>query len=198
MPDRSFWNQRYLDKNTGWDLGQAAPPFVHLVDSGQLIIGAKVLIPGAGRSHEGIYLARTGFDVTCVDFAPAAVQEARESAHLAKVEMKVLEADFFDLNPILHGQFDYLIEHTCFCAIDPDMRTSYVEKAYQMLRPGGMLVGLFYAHNREGGPPWKTTEEEVRSLFEKRFDLVELALSDYSIDSRKGEELFGRLKRKSG
>ncbi len=196
MPDRSFWNQRYLDKNTGWDLGQVAPPFVRLVESGMLPVGGRVLIPGAGRCHEGIYLAGCGFDVTCVDFAPEAVREARDAADRAGVKMEVLEEDFFELDPRIHGRFDYLIEHTCFCAIDPSMREAYAEKSFQMIRPGGMLIGLFYAHGREGGPPWTTTESEIRTLFAKRFDLIDLAVSDCSVDSRKGEELLGRLQRK--
>ena len=196
MPDRSFWNQRYLDRNTGWDLGQVAPPFVRLVESGTLSVGGKVLIPGAGRSHEGVYLAKCGFDVTCIDFAPEAVREAMESASREGVSMTVFEEDFFNLDPLVYGKFDYLLEHTCFCAIDPSMRTAYVEKAYQMIRPGGMLIGLFYAHGREGGPPWTTTEMEVRTLFAHRFETIELAISDCSIDSRKGEELIGRLLRK--
>ncbi|MHB1605615.1 MAG: methyltransferase domain-containing protein [Leptospirales bacterium] len=196
MPDRSFWNQRYLDRNTGWDLGQVAPPFIRLVESGAIPAGGKVLIPGAGRCHDGIYLAQKGLKVTCVDFAVEAVREAREAASRAGVALTVIEEDFFNLDPLVLGQFDVLIEHTCFCAIDPFMREAYVEKAYQMIRPGGMLIGLFYAHGREGGPPWTTSEEEVRILFGKRFDLLDLAISDCSIDSRKGEELLGRLVRK--
>ncbi|MHB8422268.1 MAG: methyltransferase domain-containing protein [Leptospirales bacterium] len=196
MPDRSFWNQRYLDRNTGWDLGQVAPPFIRLVESGAMSAGEKVLIPGAGRCHDGIYLAQKGLKVTCVDFAAEAVREAREAASRAGVALTVIEEDFFNLDPLVLGQFDILIEHTCFCAIDPFMRGAYVEKAYQMIRPGGMLIGLFYAHGREGGPPWTTSEEEVRTLFGKRFDLLDLAISDCSIDSRKGEELLGRLVRK--
>jgi|UniRef100_A0A7C3R3S2 SAM-dependent methyltransferase len=198
MPEKDFWNQRYVEKNTGWDLGQPAPPFVRLVETGNWRPPGRVLIPGAGRSHEGIFLASKGFDVTCVDFAHQAVLEARESATRAGVKMTVLEEDFFGLDPARVGTFDTLLEHTCFCAIDPGRRIEYVEKAWELLSPEGILIGLFYAHGREGGPPWTTTEEEVRSLFERRFDLLDLGVTDWSVDSRKGEELLGRLRRKTG
>lgn len=198
MPDKTFWNQRYLDKNTGWDLGHPAPPFVRLVEKGEFGPPGRVLIPGAGRSHEGVYLASRGYDVTCVDFAPQAVSEAKEAARQAGVKITVLEEDFFRLDTRRTGTFDYLVEHTCFCAIDPSLREAYVEKAYELLSPGGILIGLFYAHGREGGPPWTTTEEEVRTLFKKRFDLLSLGVTDWSVESRKGEELLGRLRRKEG
>ena len=198
MPDKTFWNQRYLDKNTRWDLGHPAPPFVRLVEKGEFGPPGRVLIPGAGRSHEGVYLASRGYDVTCVDFAPQAVSEAKEAARQAGVKITVLEEDFFRLDTRRTGTFDYLVEHTCFCAIDPSLREAYVEKAYELLSPGGLLIGLFYAHGREGGPPWTTTEEEVRTLFKKRFDLLSLGVTDWSVESRKGEELLGRLRRKEG
>ncbi|AFS53423.1 MULTISPECIES: methyltransferase domain-containing protein [Leptospirillum] len=197
MPDKIFWNQRYLDKNTGWDLGQPAPPFVRLVEKGEFGPPGRVLIPGAGRSYEGIFLASRGYDVTCVDFAPQAVREAREAARQAGVKLTVVEEDFFRLDPRTIGVFDYLVEHTCFCAIDPPMRQAYVDQSHALLAPGGLLIGLFYAHGREGGPPWTTTEEEVRGLFGKKFDLLSLGLTDWSVDSRKGEELLGRLRRKN-
>ena len=198
MPDKTFWNQRYLDKNTGWDLGHPAPPFVRLVEKGEFGPPGRVLIPGAGRSHEGVYLASRGYDVTCVDFAPQAVSEAKEAARQAGVKITVLEEDFFRLDTRRTGTFDYLVEQTCYCAIDPSLREAYVEKAYELLSPGGLLIGLFYAHGREGGPPWTTTEEEVRTLFKKRFDLLSLGVTDWSVESRKGEELLGRLRRKEG
>ena len=198
MPDKTFWNQRYLDKNTGWDLGHPAPPFLRLVEKGEFGPPGRVLIPGAGRSHEGVYLASQGYNVTCVDFAPQAVSEAKEAARQAGVKITVLEEDFFRLDPRRTGMFDYLVEHTCFCAIDPSLRKAYVEKAYELLSPGGLLIGLFYAHGREGGPPWTTTEEEVRTLFKKRFDLLSLGVTDWSVESRKGEELLGCLRRKEG
>ncbi len=198
MPDQQFWNQRYIEKNTGWDLGSVSRPFVHLLETGRLKRGMSILIPGSGRSHEGIYLAREGFRVTVVDFAPEVTREVREQVAKEGVRMEVLNEDIFQLDPATHGTFDYLLEQTCFCAIDPERRSQYVEMAWRMLRPGGMLFGLFYAHGREGGPPWTTTPEEVRALFDPRFDFLEFSVTEQSVDSRKGEELLAFLRRRPG
>ncbi|MGC8501046.1 MAG: methyltransferase domain-containing protein [Leptospirales bacterium] len=196
MPDANFWNGRYLDKNTGWDLGQVSPPVVHLVESGSLAPYSSILIPGAGRGWEALYFARLGFDVTCVDFAPEAVVEGRALAKEHGVRVTYLEEDLFRLSPETHGRFDYLFEQTCFCAIDPDRREDYVKMASRMVRPGGELLGLFYVHGREGGPPWTTTSEEVRELFRANFDFIEFAITPHSVESRKGEEILARLRRR--
>ena len=197
MSQKDFWNQRYLDRNTGWDLGRVAPPFVHLVESGVLVPGATVLIPGAGRGWEGLYLSRAGFRVTCVDFSPEAIAQARALSDKENVAVAYLEADLFSLFPEKHGTFDYLLEQTCFCAIDPDRRSDYVAMASRMIRPGGELVGLFYIHGREGGPPWTTTAEEVRRLFGAAFDFLAFEVTPLSVESRKGEEILARLRRMS-
>ena len=196
MPDVNFWNGRYLEKNTGWDLGKVAPPFVHLVESRALVPYSSILIPGAGRGWEALYLAELGFAVTCVDFAPEAVAEGRALAERHGVRVSYVEEDLFRLSPEHYGRFDYLLEQTCFCAIDPDRRREYREMAARMVRPGGELVGLFYVHGREGGPPWTTTSEEVRDLFSPHFDFIEFAVTPHSVESRKGEEILARLRRR--
>ena len=196
MPDVNFWNGRYLEKNTGWDLGTVAPPFVHLVESRALVPYSSILIPGAGRGWEALYLAELGFAVTCVDFAPEAVAEGRALAERHGVRVSYVEEDLFRLSPEHYGRFDYLLEQTCFCAIDPDRRREYREMTARMVRPGGELVGLFYVHGREGGPPWTTTSEEVRDLFSPHFDFIEFAVTPHSVESRKGEEILARLRRR--
>ncbi len=196
MPDKDFWNSRYVEKNTGWDLGLVSPPLIWMVESGWLPPGSKVLIPGAGRCYEGIYLAGLGYSVTAVDFAPEAAREARENAEKSGVSISVLERDLFLMDPNIYGTFDILFEQTCFCAIDPERRTQYKEMAERMIRKGGELLGLFYAHGREGGPPWTTTEEEIRGLFGESFVFSECAITPHSVESRKGEELMVRLIRR--
>ena len=196
MPDKDFWNSRYVEKNTGWDLGLVSPPLIWMVESGWLPPGSKVLIPGAGRCYEGIYLAGLGYSVTAVDFAPEAAREARENAEKSGVSISVLELDLFLMDPKIYGTFDILFEQTCFCAIDPERRTQYKEMAERMIRKGGELLGLFYAHGREGGPPWTTTEEEIRGLFGESFVFSECAITPHSVESRKGEELMVRLIRR--
>ena len=68
-----FWTKRYLDQQTGWDLGTVSPPLKAYID--QLTDrDLRILIPGCGNAHEGAYLWREGFKNThLLDFAEPAL-----------------------------------------------------------------------------------------------------------------------------
>ena len=58
-----FWNKRYLDKETGWDIGYVSTPikeYFKQVKNKEL----KILIPGGGNSYEAEFLFNKGFTNT--------------------------------------------------------------------------------------------------------------------------------------
>ena len=73
MPDflsSEYWNNRYLNDQFGWDLGQVSPPIKAFID-GIPKRDIKIFIPGCGAGHEGEYLFENGFtNVHLLDFAP--------------------------------------------------------------------------------------------------------------------------------
>jgi methyl halide transferase len=192
-----FWEGTYQQGQTGWDLGQAAPPFVGLLTGDDAPPPGRLLVPGCGRGHDALLFARFDFDVTGVDFAPSAVKAATVAARAAGLPATFVEADLFTLGRRWPGRFDYVAEHTCFCAIDPARRPEYVEVVRDVLRPGGELIAIFFAHGRPGGPPYTTDEAEVRALFEPSFDILGLAPATNSVPRRLGQEIVGRLRRRT-
>ena len=64
-----FWNNRYLDKETGWDIGYVSTPikeYFNQVKNKEL----KILIPGGGNSYEAEFLFNKGFSNTfLLDYA---------------------------------------------------------------------------------------------------------------------------------
>jgi thiopurine S-methyltransferase len=76
-----------------------------------------------------------------------------------------LQADLFDPQALVAalspGDLDGVLEHTCFCAIDPGQRPAYLEVMQRLLRPQGWLLGLFWCHGRPGGPPWGSDPEQL-------------------------------------
>lgn len=190
-----FWEAAYQEGRAGWDLGEPAPPFVALLASSAAPAPGRLLVPGCGRGHDALLFARAGFAVTGVDFAPSAVAATRAAAAAAGLPVAVEEADLFTLGERWPERFDYVVEHTCFCAIDPARRRDYARTVQAVLRPGGELIALFYAHGRAGGPPYATTAAEVRALFGPLFTVEELAPATNSAPRRQGEELFARLRR---
>ena len=79
-----FWSSRYLSANTPWDFDGVPADlkeFLKRKDIGSNPQArGKVLIPGCGLGHEIKAFMQAGYDVTAIDFAPGAVERARERA----------------------------------------------------------------------------------------------------------------------
>ncbi|MCH8158225.1 MAG: thiopurine S-methyltransferase, partial [Nitrospinae bacterium] len=71
-----------------------------------------------------------------------------------------------------------------------------VETAGRLLRPGALLIGLFYETGEEGGPPFNTTRDNVVNCFSDRFEIQSLDKTPHSIERRQGKEWLGVFKRK--
>jgi SAM-dependent methyltransferase len=185
------WEADYERKTDGWDLGGPTPVFKRLASSGQFSPGPMIVL-GAGRGHDAREFARHGFKVTAVDFASNAVNEMRRLAdHAAPVD--ILQSDLFALPHELNNSFDYVLEYTCFCAIDPKRRTEYADLMTRLLKPNGIYIDLaFPLDGRAGGPPFAVKESEVMELFRKRgFKLISREKPDETISQRRhAEELF--------
>jgi SAM-dependent methyltransferase len=169
----SRWNARYEAGTTGWDLGAPAPPLAAWLSDRGVVPGARVLVPGCGRGHDARGWAAAGGQVTGVDFAPRALRAAAELAADAGLEIEWVGADVTALPASWTGRFDVIWEHTCLCALPPDLRAPYVDELGRVLAPSGQVHALLWAHGREGGPPWTMDESVVRPLVERRFASVE-------------------------
>ncbi len=193
----SFWEENYRSGRTGWDLGMPTPVFQRLADSGEFPPG-KMLVICAGRGYDARLFARLGFEVTAVDFAEEAVQEML-ALNESETSIEVIQADLFDLPAFMKAEFDYILEYTCFCAIDPQRRAEYIKSVTNLLKPGGIYIALaFPIGGRTGGPPFVVTPDElVDPLNEMGFELVSREIPDDSVPGREGIEELLILKKKS-
>lgn len=185
-PDK--WEADYERGTDGWDLGGPTPVFRRLLTSKQFTPG-RLIVLGAGRGHDARAYARQGFQVTAVDFSPYVVSEMHKLAAL-DAPVEILQADIFTLPHTLNETFDYVLEYTCFCAIDPARRAEYADLVARLLKPGGRYLDLaFPLDGRPGGPPFAVTVEEILTLFEARgFKLVQRERPIDSVKPRRGAE----------
>lgn len=184
--DVTFWEGRYRESNMPWDLGMPAPPFVSLLKESALIPG-RVAVLGSGAGHDAALFGKAGFDVVGFDYASGAIALSTERyGSLATF----VEASIFEIPEEYWGTFDYVLEHTCFCAILPKRRPEYVQSVLQLLKPGGKLIGLFFAHHEMGGPPYKTDQAELETLFGPYFTFDSVKIPQDSFERRQGEELL--------
>ncbi len=192
ISEYNYWEQRYQEGTSRWDLGQVAPPFVSLLDSSTAPPAGHAAVLGCGRGYDAIFFAERGFEVVGFDFAPSAIADATALARSTGSSAKFLQQDIFDL--AFSGAFNYVIEHTCFCAIEPDQRPAYVQVVRTLLQPEGELISLFWAHSRPGGPPFGVTLAAIKQYFETDFEILSLIPVADSVPERQGEEYLGRFR----
>jgi SAM-dependent methyltransferase len=184
-----FWEEIYRAGDAHWDVGGPTPVFARLAETEPWLVPGAMLVFGAGRGHDAVAFARRGFDVTAVDFAPSAIAAIQESAHEAGVRLQAIEADLFDLSDRFHEHFDYVLEYTCFCAIDPSRRAEYLRLVAGVLRPGGRLLALLFpSEPREGGPPFRVTLGDLISNLPPDLTLARSEEPADSIKPRMGRE----------
>ena len=191
-----FWEACYESEMDGWDIGGPTPVFERLATK---IPKGRICVIGCGRGYDAVTFAKAGFEVTAIDFAKTAVLASRENARKEEVEMTVLREDFFDLPDELHDQFDYVLEYTCFCAISPERRFEYDRVIWQLLKPEGKLLGLFFPLDKnvdEGGPPWGVNISELHALFGLHWNLESEEMPKESIEPRADREIMIIWKKK--
>lgn len=180
-----YWNERYLNNASHWDLGMVSPPLKSYID--QLTNkDLAILIPGAGNSYEAVYLMELGFsNITVIDIAPTVIKTL-QLKYPNRNNIQFIDTDFFNWK----GQYDLILEQTFFCALDPVLRNNYVKHMASLLKPNGKLVGLLFNRAFEGGPPFGGDLESYHQLFESYFSFETIAPCLNSVAPRANTELF--------
>lgn len=185
--DSEYWNNRYLDKTHRWDIGYPSPAITNYFDKIK-DKSSRILIPGCGSAYEGEYLHKNGFsNITLLD-----VSEESKKLFMARVPdfTNFRVEEFFELE----GQFDYIIEQTFFCALNPNLRNDYAQKMKTLLAPKGKLVGLmFEAELYQDHPPFGGSKLDYLSIFSPHFSSIKMNITNDSIKERLGRELFVEL-----
>jgi len=191
--DSNYWNSRYIDGHTGWDIGYVSTPIKEFIDQLENK-NLKILVPGAGNAYEVGYLFENGFYNThLLDFSKKAVENF--IGHFPDFPTSNIHIqDFFEHK----GSYDLIIEQTFFCAIDPQLRSDYVEKMHDLLKDDGKLVGLLWDDPMfSERPPYGGDPEEYYELFGGKFKLKVMETAYNSIPQRRGRELFIELEKTS-
>ncbi len=190
--DKNYWNETYLSKQTGWDVGYVVTPLKEYFD--QLKdTSIRILIPGAGNAYEVEYLYQSGFaNVYLLDFAPTPIQNfLKRNPTFPKDQ--IIEEDFFKHN----SQYDLIVEHTFLTSIPRDQRANYAAKMNELLFENGKYVGLLFNHEFPNNyPPYGGTPDEYLKMFTPHFQINIFETAYNSIKPRKNRELFIQLTKK--
>lgn len=187
-----FWDNRYLNNETGWDMKQVSPPLKGYIDSIKNT-DLKILIPGCGNAYEAEYLLKKGFkNVTLIDFSKIVTDRLKEK--YKDRQISIVNENFFDHR----GVYDLILEQTFFCALEPSLHARYVEKCYGLLKDDGKIAGvLFNKKFASTEPPFIATDKEYKQLFQPFFTFLKFENCYNSIAPRMGYELFFEFEKKA-
>lgn len=198
VPRDLQWQRRYEENDTPWDKGAASPVLAAFLRETPMT--GRVLVPGCGRGYEVRLLgAQKGVSAVGLDLSATAIEQARALGSQAGDSSKIrfVAGDFFDLPPEWTGTFDWIVEHTCFCAIDPRRRLDYVRAAAEALRGGGELFGIFYLNpDVDAGPPFAVSRGELSALFDPHFTVLDEWVPKVGFAGREGRELVRIMQRR--
>lgn len=194
--DPDFWEDIYKRNDIGWDLNGPTPIFVKIANK---LKPGKIIILGCGRGHDAIIFSKLNFEVTAVDFAPSAINYLEKLCKKNNIKVNAVQSDIFSLGKYYDNYFDYIIEQTCFCAIDPKRREEYERLVFRILNSAGNLIGLWYPLDKaieDGGPPWGVSRSNLKNIFEKRWIVIKELFSELSVKKRKQREKLIIFKKK--
>ena len=182
---RDYWEHRYQTQDMSWDKGEPSPGLVDFLATHPELPRGSVAVPGCGTGHDVRAWVRAGFEAFGFDLAPTAIALAEEKTRLAGLFARFALADF--LHDPLPQRFDWVFEHTLFCAIQPTERPDYFQAVSKCLKPGGHYLAVNYFLCEPKGPPWPTTREELVERFSPHFELL-AEWTPRSYPNREGKE----------
>jgi SAM-dependent methyltransferase len=176
---RLFFNLWYFRKPP-WDSGISPPELLQFIQDHP---PGKAIDLGCGTGTNLITLARAGWQVSGVDFAPRAIRMARKKLERENIEADLRVADVTRLKGV-HGPFDLALDLGCFHGIPEEGRKKYLDQLNRILAPNGFW--LLYAFLVPGTP------RSGHGLAEAEIDLIS---SRFSLRSR--QDGFDRRERPS-
>ena len=177
-----------------WEKGEPSPGLVDFIGEHPKLPRGTVCVPGCGTGHDARVWAKAGFETFGFDLAPSAIRIAEQKTREAGLKATFRLADFLKDEP--PQKFDWLFEHTLFCAIQLDERDDYVRALLRWLKPGGQFLAVNYLECGPDGPPFPTTREEQMIRFSPYFELA----ADWvprSYPNREGRERMFWWRRKA-
>jgi SAM-dependent methyltransferase len=182
------WNQRYASGETPWDSGRPSAELCRILRAHQ-IAPCRALELGCGTGTNAVYLAQQGFDVTGIDIAPLAIEQARTKAAAARATVRFILGDVLqdlDLGPSYPLVFDRGLYHS----VRRHNLAGFLKLIDRITHPGSLYLTLTGNANdktpEDQGPP-RVSARELCTELEPAFELIELREFRFDAVGTEGE-----------
>lgn len=186
-----FWDSRYAAGKTPWDFGGVPAALRSFLARARQ--PGRVLIPGCGSGYEVQAFHDAGFEVTAIDFSPAARERAGRL--LGSLSGCVIAGDFFT-HDFSAQNFDLIYERTFLCSLPPTRWPAYARRMAELLAKGTVLAGIFLYGDESDPPPYPMTEAAALELLGDHFELTRSDPVSDSLPLFKGMERWQEWRRK--
>lgn len=181
-----FWQQRWLDNQTGFHLDQINPYLKEYWSVLNLHKGTEVLVPMCGKSLDMTWLSHQGHNILGVECSEKAVKEFFNEQNLQhnidssegfesfrNNNYRLLLGDFFKLDKSMLADVSAVYDRASLVALPEEMRRNYVHLLSQELPQtvSILLVTLEYDQEKMSGPPFSVSNAEVQSLYSNNFNI---------------------------
>ena len=155
---RLKFNLSYYFGDAPWDSGISPP---ELFDFIQTHPAGRAIDLGCGTGTNIVTRAKTGWQVTGIDFAGRAIQTAKRKIRDAGVKADLRVGDVTKIN--LDRKFDLALDLGCFHGVDD--RAAYLDQLTRILVPGGfwLMYGFFKSTPHQSGPGLVAAELDMIS-----------------------------------
>ena len=150
-----------------WDTGISPPELLEFIQQNK---PGRALDIGCGTGTNVITLAKAGWQVTGVDFAPRAIKMAKRRTKEQGIQADLSVNDATKLQGI-NGHFDLALDIGCFHSIPKNDQAKYLVQLDRILAPNGFW--LMYGFLNPGTLPSASGLAEADiNLISARFALI--------------------------
>lgn len=188
-----FWHQRWHDQQIGFHQDKPTPLLLKHWPSLGIAPGSRVFVPLAGKSLDMAWFASQGLCVLGIELSRLAVEqffaeqgltpeieESRYGRHYRSGSIELICGDAFALDEAALSGCDAVFDRAALIALPPALRRRYVRELHARLpsQCRGLLITLEYPQHEKDGPPFCVSEDEVRELYGRDWDVATLERRD--------------------
>jgi len=173
--DRWLFTIMYWRGKPPWDTGISPPELVEAIEGVQALPPGRALDLGCGTGTNSLFLAQHGWQVTGVDFAAPAIEQARRKASKAgnmPGSVRFIRGDVSKLERLgIAEQCSLVLDLGCLHGITLAGRAGYAFGVAQLTQPGALFLLYAFGPRVIGNRRLGLAEEEVRALFAPHFTI---------------------------
>ena len=132
-----------------WDTGISPPELLDFIKTHE---PGRAIDIGCGTGTNVITLAKAGWKATGIDFAPRAIQLAKQKLKSSGIRADVRVSDATTLVGIA-GPFELALDIGCFHSIQKDGKAKYLKQLDRILSSNGfwLMYGFFKPNSNHAG-----------------------------------------------